>query len=98
MDYTQITNDALSSLIEFGLNLEELSVDMCYTVEIQGKILELGAMPELKVLNFNHLDVETLGHLRTIVPNLIMNQKEIKIAKFFISDPYPRCGKAYDIL
>ena len=87
MDYTQITNGALTSLIEFGLNLEELSVDMCYTVEIQGKILELGSMPELKVLNFNHLDVENLEDLRTIVPNLQMNQKQIRIAKFWISDP-----------
>ena len=87
MDYTQITNGALTSLIEFGLNLEELSVDMCYTVEIQGKILELGSMPELKVLNFDHREVENLGHLQAIVPNLQMNKKQIRIAKFWISDP-----------
>ena len=84
MDHTQITNGALTSLIEFGLHLEELSVNMCYTVEIQGKILELGSMPELKVLNCNDLEVE---NVRAIVPNLIMNQKEIRIAKFWISDP-----------
>ena len=87
LDYTQITNGALTSLIEFGLNLEELSVNMCYTVEIQGKILELGSMPELKVLNFDHREVENLGHLQAIVPNLQMNKKQIRIAKFWISDP-----------
>ena len=87
MDYTQITNGALTSLIEFGLNLEELSVDMCYTVEIEGKILELGSMPELKVLNFDHREVENLGHLQAIVTKIQMNKKEIRIAKFWISDP-----------
>ena len=87
LDYTQITNGALTSLIEFGLNLEELSVDMCYTVEIEGKILELGSMPELKVLNFDYREVENLRHLQAIVPNLQMNKKEIRIAKFWISDP-----------
>ena len=87
MDYTQITNGALTSLIEFGLNLEELSVDMCYTVEIQGKIIELGQMPELKVLNFDHREVENLEHLQAVVPNLQMNKKQIRIAKFWISDP-----------
>ena len=89
MDYSQITNGGLTSLIEFSLHLEELSVNYCYTIEIEGKILELGSLPELKVLNFDHREVENLGDLQAVVPNLQMNKKQIRIAKFWISDPFP---------
>ena len=92
MDYTHITNGALNSLIEESKDtLEELSVAFCYTVAIQDKILELRSMPELRVLNCNGVEVETL---REIVPRFIINRNEIRIAKFWISDPCLSHGKS----
>ena len=91
MDHTQITNGALNSLIEESKDtLEELSVAFC-TVQIQDKILELRSMPDLRVLNCSYEEVATL---REILPQLIINRKEIRIAKFWISDPCLSNGKS----
>ena len=61
MNHTQITNSALNSLIEESKDtLEELSVVSCYNVAIEDTILELGSMPEHKVLICNYVEVETL--------------------------------------
>ena len=71
MDYTQITNGALTSLIQESKDtLEELSVCYCYLVEIEGKILELGSLPELKVLNFDHREVENLGYIQPLLTDI----------------------------
>ena len=97
LDHTQITNGALNSLIEESKDtLEELSVAFCYFVAICSdldplNIQELGSMPELRVLNCNFGDVETL---RERVPRLIINRSEIRIAKFWISDPCLSNGKS----
>ena len=92
MNHTQITNSALNSLIEESKDtLEELSVVSCYNVAIEDKILELGSMPDLRVLNCSYEEVPTL---REIVPRLIINRNEIRIAKFWISDPCLSHGKS----
>ena len=91
MDYTIITNGALDSLIEEGRNIEELSVSFCKTVSIKDKILELGLMPKLRVLNCSSEEVATL---REIVPRLLINKTEIRIAKFWISKPWLSHGRS----
>ena len=91
LDYTNITNDALNSLIQEGSNIEELSVSFCNTVAIQDKILELGFMPKLRVLNCSY---EEVGTLREIVPHLLINKTEIRIAKFWISKPWLSHGRS----
>jgi len=91
LDYTNITNGALDSLINEGRNIEELSVSFCNTVAIQDKILELGFMPKLRVLNCSY---EEVGTLREIVPHLLINKTEIRIAKFWISKPWLSHGRS----
>jgi hypothetical protein len=82
----------LNSLIEESIDtLEELSIAYCYFVEIKDKILDLASMPRFRVLNCNYDDGEPL---REAVPNLIINKKQIRIAKFWISDPCLSKGKA----
>ena len=81
----------MNSLIEESKDtLEELSVVFCYNLAIQEKILELESMPELRVLNFNFGAIETI---REIAPRLIIDRNEIRIAKFWISDPCLSNGK-----
>ena len=93
MDHTQITDNALNSLIEESKDtLEALSVAFCYNVEIQDQILELGSMPNLRFLNCSY--DEEVATLREIVPRLIINRNEIRIAKFWISDPCLSHGKS----
>ena len=67
------------------------SVAFCYNVAIQDNILELGSMPNLRVLNCSYEEVATL---REIVPRLMINRNEIRIAKFWISDPCLSLGKS----
>ena len=82
----------MNSLIEESKEtLEELSVCYCYLVEIEEKVLDLQSMPRFKVLNCDYSGIE---NLRDSVPNLIINEKEIKIAKFWISDPCLSIGKS----
>ena len=63
----------------------------CHLVEIEEKVLDLQSMPRFKVLNCDYSGIE---NLRDSVPNLIINEIEIKIAKFWISDPCLSIGKS----
>ena len=84
----------MNSLIEESKEtLEELSVCYCYLVEIEEKVLDLQSMPRFKVLNGDYSGVG-IKNLRDSVPNLIINEIEIKIAKFWISDPCLSIGKS----
>ena len=84
----------MNSLIEESKEtLEELSVCYCYLVEIEEKVLDLQSMPRFKVLNGDYSGVG-IKNLRDSVPNLIINEKEIRIAKFWISDPCLSHGKS----